>query len=156
MFRSSVINEFRLGFIRMRATVLQQNHGDDISGQLGFPDVLTNPVDLGAPNINLIGFDGIGEPINYPQDRHDTTLQLSDNVAWTVGRNQFKIGTDIRRVRIDDYLDFLARGDWFFSGLTLAGFPGLGSCSGINGAPDERIRSLAQLLAGVPDYALSR
>jgi hypothetical protein len=155
VFRSSVVNEFRLGFIRMRATVLQQNHGDDISAQLGFPDVLTNPVDLGAPNINLIGFDGIGEPINYPQDRHDTTLQLSDNVAWTVGRNQFKIGTDLRRVRIDDYLDFLARGDWFFSGLTLAGFPGLGSCSGTNGAPDVTICSLAQLLAGIPDYALA-
>ena len=146
VFRSTVVNEFRLGFIRMRATVLQQNHGDDIEAQLGFPDVLTNPLDLGAPNINLIGFDGIGEPINYPQDRHDTTLQLSDNVAWTVGRNQFKIGTDLRRVRIDDYLDFLARGDWFFSGLTLAG----------SGAPcDPTICSLAQLLAGVPDYALA-
>jgi len=146
VFRSTVVNEFRLGFIRMRATVLQQNHGDDISAQLGFPDVLTNPVDLGSPNINLISFDGIGEPVNYPQERHDTTLQLSDNVAWTVGRNQFKIGTDIRRVRIDDYLDFLARGDWFFLGETLAG----------SGAPCAPVVcSLAQLLAGVPDYALA-
>jgi len=155
VFRSSVVNEFRLGFIRMRATVLQQNHGDNIEAQLGFPDVLTNPVDLGAPNINLIGFDGIGEPINYPQNRHDTTLQLSDNVAWTVGRNQFKIGTDLRRVRIDDYLDFLARGDWFFSGQTAAGFLGIPSCSGTNEAPDAATCSLAQLLAGVPDYGLA-
>ncbi len=91
---------------------------------MGFPNVLTNPVDLGAPNINLIGFDGIGEPINYPQDRHDTTLQLSDNVAWTVGRNQFKIGADFRHVRIDDYIDFLARGDWEFLGQTAAGILG--------------------------------
>ncbi|MGA3264682.1 MAG: carboxypeptidase-like regulatory domain-containing protein, partial [Terracidiphilus sp.] len=49
VFRSSVVNEFRLGFIRMRSTVLQQNHGVGINAQLGFPDVLTNPVDLGAP-----------------------------------------------------------------------------------------------------------
>jgi len=155
VFRSTVVNELRLGFIRMRATVLQQNHGDNISQQLGFPDVLTNPVDLGAPNINLIGFDGVGEPINYPQYRHDTTLQLSDNVAWTVGRNQFKIGTDIRYVRIDDYLDFLARGDWFFLGQTAAGFLGIPSCSGTNGLPDAPTCSLAQVLAGVPDYALA-
>ena len=166
VFRSSVVNEFRLGFIRMRATVLQQNHGNDISAQLGFPDVLTNPVDLGAPNINLIGFDGIGEPVNYPQDRYDTTLQFADNVAWTVGRNQFKIGTDFRRVRIDDYLDFLARGDWFFSGNTAAGIQGYPGnppvCSGPPpGAPpgtppeDPATCSLAQLLAGIPDYALA-
>ncbi len=155
VFRSTVVNELRLGFIRMRATVLQQNHGENISAQLGFPDVLTNPVDLGAPNINLLDFDGIGEPVNYPQDRHDTTLQISDNVAWTVGRNQFKIGTDIRRVRIDDYLDFLARGDWFFLGQTMAGILGMPSCSGTNGAPDAATCSLAQVLAGVPDYALA-
>ncbi len=138
VIRSTVVNEFRLGFIRMRSTVLQQNHGDDISAQLGFPDVLSNPVDLGAPNINLIGFDGIGEPINYPQNRKDTTLQLSDNVAWTVGRNQFKIGTDLRRVRIDDYLDFLARGDWFFLGQTTAGIlaqPPVNDPTACSGAP---------------------
>ena len=138
VFRSKLVNEFRLGFIRMRFNELQQNHGEDISAQLGFPDVLTNPVDLGAPDINLIGFDGIGAPVNYPQDRHDTTLQLSDNVAWTVGRNQFKIGTDIRRVRIDDYLDFLARGDWFFLGQTVAGIFGAeGDPTPCTGAPPD-------------------
>ncbi len=158
VFRSSVVNELRLGFIRMRSTVLQQNHGDDIETQLGFPNVLTNPVDLGAPNISLIGFDGIGEPINYPQDRHDTTLQLSDNVAWTVGRNQFKIGADFRHVRIDDYLDFLARGDWEFLGQTAAGILGqFGDPTPCSGAPPDDLStcSLAQLLGGVPDFALA-
>jgi hypothetical protein len=154
VFRSTVVNEFRLGFIRMRANVLQQNHGDDIEAQLGFPDVLTNPVDLGAPNINLIGFDGIGEPVNYPQDRHDTTLQVSDNVAWTVGRNQFKIGADFRHVRIDDYLDFLARGDWFFLGDTLAGF-GVIPCDPQQTPYDPSVCALTQLLGGIPDYALA-
>jgi len=158
VFRSSVVNELRLGFIRMRSTVLQENHGEDIATQLGFPNVLANPVDLGAPNISLISFDGIGEPINYPQDRHDTTLQVSDNVAWTVGRNQLKIGADFRHVRIDDYLDFLARGDWFFLGQTAAGILGaFGDPTPCSGAPpdDPLTCSLAQLLGGVPDYALA-
>jgi len=166
VFHSKLLNELRLGFIRMRATVLQQNHGNDIGAQLGFPDVLTNPVDLGSPNINVLNFDGIGEPVNYPQERHDTTLQLADNVAWTVGRNQFKIGVDVRHLRIDNYLDFLARGDWFFLGQTFAGIQGYPGnppvCSGPPpGSPagtppeDPTTCSLAQLLAGIPDYALA-
>jgi len=157
VFRSRLLNELRLGFIRMRGTVLQQNHGTDIAGQLGFPDVLTNPVDLGAPDINLIGFDGIGEPVNYPQDRHDTTLQIADNVAWTVGRNQFKIGIDLRHVRIDNYLDFLARGDWFFQGTTVAGILGFQGNPPVCAGPapeDPATCALAQLLLGLPDYAL--
>jgi hypothetical protein len=158
VFRSSVVNEFRLGYTRMRATVLQQSNGQNIETQLGFPDILTNPVDLGAPNINVINFDGIGEPVNYPQERRDNTYQISDNVAWTVGENQFKIGADTRRVQIGDYLDFLARGDWFFLGETAAGalsFPGNPPvCTGT--PPEDPLTcSLAQVLAAVPDYALA-
>jgi len=160
VFRSTLLNEFRLGWVRMRGTVLQQDHGVDIASQLGFPDVLTNPVDLGAPDINILNFDGIGEPINYPQDRHDTTSQLADNLAWTIGRNQFKIGVDLRHIRIDNYLDFLARGDWFFLGDTMAGILAEGgvpdACSAGTAPPyDPSTCALAQLLGGVPDYALA-
>ncbi len=157
VIRSSIVNEFRLGYTRMRATVLQQSNGQNIETQLGFPEILTNPVDLGAPNINLISFDGIGEPVNYPQERRDNTYQLSDNVAWTVGENQFKIGADLRRVQIGDYLDFLARGDWFFLGETAAAFLSGGTSTTCTGAPpeDPLSCSLAQLIAAVPDYALA-
>ena len=157
VFRSTLLNEFRLGFVHMRANVLQQNHGTNITAQLGFPDVLTNPVDLGAPNINILNFDGIGEPVNYPQDRHDATAQLADNLAWTVGRNQFKIGVDLRRQRLDNYLDFLARGDWFFLGDTMAGILAAGGAPPCDSAPpyDPSTCALAQMLGAVPDYALA-
>src|SRR5208282_937333 len=89
--------------------------------------------------------------------RHDTTLQLADNLAWTVGRNQFKIGVDVRHLRIDNYLDFLARGDWFFLGDTVAGILGQFGAPPCNSAPpyDPETCALTQLLAGVPDYALA-
>jgi hypothetical protein len=161
VFQSRLLNEFRLGFIRMRATVLQQNHGTDYNAALGFPDVLTNPVDLGYPDISVSGppasFDGIGEPVNYPQERHDTTLQLADNVAWTVGRNQFKIGADIHHVRIDNYLDFLARGEWIFQGDSAEAISaqiGQPDCTTQpNVVCDGSAYLLSQLLAGVPDAA---
>ncbi len=158
VFRSKLLNEFRLGFIRMRATVLQQNHGDGYCGAAG---ISRRPDQPGGPGISQhqpVGFDGIGEPVNYPQDRHDTTLQLSDNVAWTVGRNQFKIGVDIRHLRIDNYLDFLARGDWFFLGDTLAGILGAtGASHPCNATPpfDPTTCSLTHCCWALPDYALA-
>jgi len=139
VFTSSAINQFLVGFNRMRGGVLQQHHGVDVSAQLGFPGVLTNPADLGYPNINLLGFDGIGEPVNYPQDRHDTTLHLSDTLARIWGRHQFKFGGDIRDIQVNNYLDFVSRGDWFFQG----------------GTSGSSLAALAQLLSGVPDYAIA-
>jgi len=139
VFASSTVNEFRLGFNRMRAGVLQQHYGEDISSQLGFPDVLTNPVDLGVPNVSILGFDGIGEPVNYPQDRHDTTAHMADNLSWIDGRNQFKFGADIRDIQVNNYLDFIARGEWFFEG----------------GESGDQIVALSQLLSGAPDYAIA-
>jgi len=76
-----------------------------------------------------------------------------------VGRNQFKIGADVHRLRIDDYLDFLARGEWLFLGDTAAGVsqipPGIPPCipSSQNPGCDASSLILTQLLAGVPDAA---
>ncbi len=143
VFTSAAINQFLLGYNRMRAGALQQSYGNNVSAQLGFPDILTRPVDLGYPDVNILGFDGIGEPLNYPQDRHDTTVHLSDNLSWIEGRNQFKFGADIRDIQIDNYLDFVARGDFFFEAGTEAGMAG---------TPFE---ALAQLAVGIPDYAVA-
>jgi hypothetical protein len=149
VFSPHWINEARLGFNRLRAAVLQQDHGVNFSQQLGFPTVSSNPVDWGYPNVNIYGFDGLGEPVNYPQDRHDNTYEVADNLAWNSGRHQFKFGTDIRRFQLNSYLDFLTRGDWFFNGLQSS--PGV--CLG--GAAPCQVAALALLMAGVPDYVVT-
>jgi len=143
VFSTAAINEFRLGYNRMRAGALQQSYGQNESAALGFPDILTRSVDLGYPDVNILGFDGIGEPLNYPQDRHDTTVHLSDNLSWIKGRNQFKFGADIRDIQIDNYLDYIARGDWFFE---------VGAEAGYAGTPGEAI---AQVVSGMPDYVVA-
>ena len=99
VFNSAAINELRLGFNRMRAGALQQSSGQNLSAQLGFPDVLTNPVDLGYPEVNILGFDGIGEPLNYPQDRHDTTIHISDNLSWIKGPQSIQVRSRHTRYR---------------------------------------------------------
>jgi hypothetical protein len=148
VFNSHWVNEARVGFNRLRAADFQQDYGMNLTQQLGFPTVSTNPVDWGYPNVNLYGFDGIGEPVNYPQDRHDNTYEFADNLAWNTGRHQFKFGTDIRRFQLNSYLDFLSRGDWFFEGLQQNGV-----CLG--GAAPCQVAALALLMAGVPDYVVT-
>lgn len=166
VIRPGMVNEFRVGYSRMSATVLGQNHGDNIESQLGFPDVLTNPIDLGSPNINLSGnlngsqisFDGIGEPVNYPQNRRDNVYQISDDLAWSLGNNQLKFGAGFERTQLGNYLDFLARGDWFFQGETVAGIlRAFGNPAPCMTAPpnDPATCILAQLLIGAPDYAVA-
>ena len=149
VFSSHWVNEARLGFNRLRGAAFQQDSGINVTQQLGFPTVSTNPVDWGYPNVNLYGFDGIGEPVNYPQDRHDNTYEFADNLAWNTGRHQFKFGTDIRRFQLNSYLDFLSRGDWFFEGLQQNGV-----CLG-GFAPSCQVAALALLMAGVPDYVVT-
>ena len=151
VFRSATLNELHLGYTRMRAGFFQQGAGTDENAALGFPDVLTSPIDLGFPNISVAAFSPIGDPIEYPQDRHDTTYHFSDSVAWTYGQNQFKFGGEGRYVRIDDYIDYLARGDWNFFGDTAFGIlQQFGECPG-PACPSTSILAIAQLLAGVPD-----
>ena len=165
VFNSHWINEARVGFNRLRAAALQQDHGINFGQQLGFPTTSTNPVDWGYPNVNIPGFDGIGEPVNYPQDRHDNTYEFADNLAWHTGRHQFKFGTDVRRFQLNSYLDFLSRGDWFFNGYIAEGLAQVlaqnlppqvtNVCpGGITNCPPQ-IGALAQLMAGMPDYVVT-
>jgi len=153
VFNPRWVNEFRLGFNRLRSAALQEHYGTNVSEQLGFPTVLTPPVDLGFPDVSILGFDGIGEPVNYPQDRHDNTFHFADNLAWTHGLNQFKVGADIRRFQLNDYLDFIARGQWFFNGFAQQ-TPSGTVCFFAPELPCP-IQALSQLLVGMPDYAVA-
>jgi TonB dependent receptor-like, beta-barrel len=94
---------------------------------------------LGYPQILIAGFDGIGEPVSYPQERAVNTSQISEQVAFHPqlhgGRHLISAGADIRRVQLNGYVDFFARGRWVFLGL--------------------QGNSLEQLLRGTPDFALA-
>jgi hypothetical protein len=171
VFTSRWINEARLGFNRLRAAAYQQDYGTNEAEKLGFPTVSTNPLDWGYPNVNLYGFDGIGNPVEYPTDRHDNTDEVADNLAWNSGRHQFKFGTDIRRIQLNSYIDFISRGDWYFEGDVVQGLapeldqiltsapPGTPLASLANACPGglcaPAIGALAQLMAGVPDFVVT-
>src|SRR5256712_457722 len=137
IFSTSVLNEFRGGFNGEHGVFLQADRTDH-NAQLGFPNVLTAPIDLGWPNVSVAGFDGIGQPTNTPQDHPTYTLHLMDNFVWNPrfngGKHQFKLGGEFRRYFYHLLFDTSARGIWNFNGT--ASTP-----------------SLVQLLQGIPSNA---
>ena len=146
IFNAGLINELRIGFNHELGFFSQTDKTNE-NAALGFPTVLSQPIDLGFPNVSIAGFSGIGQPTNDPQNHPTTTLHFADNLAWNPsflgGKHQFKFGVEVRPYRyILDPFDIFARGEWLFNG-------------GPTGNPLNPTQNpLIQLLQGTPDFAL--
>lgn len=83
---------------------------------VGFNTGVTNPGDFGSPNISISGFTngGVGETPKL--GRTDTTGHLTDNLAYTMGSHQFKIGGEFRKSRLDVFYQRNVRGTFSFDG----------------------------------------
>jgi hypothetical protein len=152
IFTPTLINEFRLGYLRNNGT--QPGSGQEGASfaqksglalfpapVLGFPAIAFDYSGGLSGSTEFTGFGGGDKNLNIL-----STKQLSDNVSWTRGRHGLKFGTDIRKSRFD-----VLKGDPFFgqtifgaifssssdapgSGLPLADFL-MGYPSEINGSP---------------------
>jgi hypothetical protein len=152
IFTPTLINEFRLGYLRNNGT--QPDSGQEGASfaqksglalfpapVLGFPAIAFDYSGGLSGSTEFTGFGGGDKNLNIL-----STKQLSDNVSWTRGRHGLKFGTDIRKSRFD-----VLKGDPFFgqtifgaifssssdapgSGLPLADFL-MGYPSEINGSP---------------------
>jgi hypothetical protein len=94
-FRTSVVNEFRLGYIRSFLGYQPPDGAIPLSANLGIPNANTSPLLGGGA---LIG--NSGSQISYTGDYGDyyvpeDTYQIADNVSWVKGRNTFKFGANI-------------------------------------------------------------
>jgi len=94
-FGSSVVNEFRLGYVRSFLGYQPPFGAVPLSEDLGIPNANTSPLLGGGA---LIG--NSGNQISYTGDYGDyfvpeDTYQLADNVSWVKGRHTFKFGANI-------------------------------------------------------------
>ena len=112
----SLLNDFRFGYNRSRVLAVDENSGNDISSQLGIRGLSTEPIRVGRPGVLLGITDALSGPINLPQGRLATTLQFDDSLSWIRGGHSFKAGGGIRILRVDAFLDFIARGVFVFAG----------------------------------------
>lgn len=129
MFRSTVINELRLGYNRSNVASFQE---DGPAGCIGpcpstanlIADVFhlqniaggVNPLTYGLPNFLFTGYSPIGAAISRPLVALTNTYQVSDNLVISHGRHTLKSGFNFSRVRFNFTSDSNARGAFNFNG----------------------------------------
>jgi carboxypeptidase family protein len=69
---------------------------------------------LGAPNVNISGFEQIG--LTPPEGRNDITGMLADIVSYSTGKHQFRFGGEIRQGRVDEFYFRRGTGKFNFDG----------------------------------------
>ena len=114
VFAPNLTNQVLVGVNYFNQVFNDQNTGFD-SAALGLND---GSVLAGAPNL-IIGsssgsFDETGE--TPPEGRNDITGHLTDDLAWTVGKHQFKFGGELRRAQLDEFYHRHALGSFTFDG----------------------------------------
>jgi Carboxypeptidase regulatory-like domain len=110
LFSAETVGEFRYG-LGLRTTLVNITAGNDTPVIRFF-----NPTVVAGGSI-------IGNAGNFPIQRYQTDNQFVYNLTTLSGNHFFKIGTDIRRQRLDDLADSFSRGFYNFSTV---------NCNGVN------------------------
>ncbi len=69
---------------------------------------------MGAPNIEISGFDQVG--ITPPEGRNDVTGHLTDILSYVKGKHQFRFGAEVRQGRVDEFYHRRSLGSFIFDG----------------------------------------
>lgn len=117
IFSPNIINEFRLGYTRLKFQNTNNFTGSDFSirnafGMVGFPE--GDAFTTGLPGVSITGFLGLS---SYgPLYQIDETAQLVNNLSIIKGSHTIKVGYDVRKGRIARRASNFPRGDISFTG----------------------------------------
>ena len=138
---SKLSNEMLAGVNYFRQIFSDENNSFQVSkyGLLLFPGFDATGL-KGAPNIQISGFDGVGQ--TPPEGREDITGHLTDVLSYTVGKHQYRFGGEFRRAQLEEFYHRHALGNIKFDGS-------VGLWSGDTAATSTtQVKSLADFLAG--------
>ena len=135
----SLVNQLTLGVNYFLQTFNDANTSFNPLA-LGLNTGVTDPTLIGSPKITINGFDYVGA--TQPLGRIDTTGHITDNLTWSHGRHQLKVGGEYRRARLDVFYQINKRGSFVFDGTR-------GPWSA-DAALSGNLRSVADFLAGYP------
>jgi hypothetical protein len=147
VFTPRMTNQILFGVNYFNQTFNDANHSFDTSsyGLDLSPDALINgkPI-LGAPNLQIAGFEQIG--ITPPEGRNDITGMLTDIVSYNVGKHQFRFGGEFRQGHVDEFYFRHSLGSFVFDGSQGV----YASCGTLSSAlcADPNVASLADFLGG--------
>lgn len=81
---------------------------------LGLNTGVTDESLIGTPTLRITNFAGAG--YTQPLGRIDSTGHITDNLSWTAGRHQLKLGGEYRRAHLDVFYDTNKRGSFTWDG----------------------------------------
>jgi len=115
VIKPNLLNEFRFGYSQEGDTFAFNqfpNGAQLVSQTLGLN--LPGPF---PPGSAIPGFQFFQSPIagtanNRQENRFQRRLQFNDNLSWIHGRHSMKFGTDIRRLSLQDFVQFIGADDF--------------------------------------------
>ena len=142
LFKSSLVNEFRVGYNRINSHRFQLNFNQNVASQLNFPGVPFTPINGGLPSITFSdGTASIGSSGFLPSVEKQNSYVFTDNLTWIHGRHSMKYGTEVRVEQFTIFQPAASRGTMDF-GSQFTDNPA---------APATGGGSFASFLLGVPD-----
>jgi len=149
---NSSVNEFRFVFNRLSVIF-----GGGCEGK--FPTCIPDPISNFGQTLPNIAFTGIrssvfsrslqtiGPATNLPQGRVVDVYQFADNFSKTIGKHQFKMGVDIRR--LVNNVPFLPNANGAFTFNTIAGPPNLSAAAALlDNRPQQVVVAAGQITIG--------
>ncbi|HKN24395.1 MAG TPA: TonB-dependent receptor [Candidatus Acidoferrum sp.] len=117
VFSTSLVNEARAGYSRLKATRLQPNANTmGIPGQYGIQGVPQIPSNGGLGSLFITGLTTLGSNGFLPSIELSTNTQIIDNLTKTAGRESFRMGFTFQRLGFSILQPYAGRGEWSFSG----------------------------------------
>ena len=116
VFGSTVVNELRFGWMRVRGGQASLNQGVDFAARTGLLGVTADPRDTGFPQISVRGlYSTMGDPTSFVA-RDNRHIELYDNVTLDRGRHRVKFGGYYFRLQLRPEQADNARGAFSYTG----------------------------------------
>lgn len=114
-FSPRVINEARVGFNRLYATVTPRAQGKNLATEFGVRGVPDDRQSNGLTTVGITGFSSLGD--SFDTRRGQNVYQVLDNLTVIMGRHSLKMGFDHRRTQFNLGQGSSPRGAFTFNGV---------------------------------------
>lgn len=121
VFSPNIVNQFRVGFSRIRVTSVPEE--PFTAAQFG----ITNPLASlypGAPTLSFNGSDSLfffGSSTLSDQSSRINAYTIGDTLSWTIGNHRLKIGGEYRFSQVKFYFNAFSRGQIIYGDTVAAG-----------------------------------
>ena len=94
----------------------------DVAGDAGITGIGTEPFGFGLPAISFTSFGGLNDPT--PRRELDQTYTVSDTLAWNLGKHNWRLGADYRRILQSFHSAKNSNGSFVFTGFATGDYAG--------------------------------